>query len=121
MACIVCNSPSGRRAPGSDGDYTRFECDRCGLFALTGTAESVLSRALDEGPLRRALMSHTLRRMQQSAGGRIPILGSNELSTFWASHRLPSPQRQADGLVLWIGDHQATPLDYAVTTTSALA
>jgi hypothetical protein len=64
MACIVCNSAKAGRQQGT-GDFARFHCERCGAFVLSGTAEAVLPRKLDEAPLRRALMSHTLRRMQR--------------------------------------------------------
>jgi hypothetical protein len=120
MACIVCNSVKAGRQQGT-GDFARFHCDRCGAFVLSGSAEAVLPRKLDEAPLRRALMSHTLRRMQRPDNERSRVISSDDLPTFWAQGRLPSPQRQADELILWIGDNQPNQLDYADTSPPALA
>jgi len=49
------------------------------------------------------------------------MIGSDDLPTFWAQARLPSPQRQADELILWIGDNQPNQLEYADTPHSPLA
>jgi hypothetical protein len=106
MTCIVCNTPNAQRQQGADGDYARFDCPRCGAFVLTGTAEGHLDRLLNEVPLRRSLMSHTLRRMQRTGGGHLRKITHNELPSFWRRGRLPSPQEQADDLILWIGDNQ---------------
>src|SRR5215471_6914987 len=120
MRCIVCNSLNTRRQEGL-GDFARFDCERCGAFALSGTAEMLLPEKLDADPLRRALMSHTLRRMQRPQNEHLRMIGSDDLPTFWAQARLPSPQRQADELILWIGDNQPNQLEYADTPHSPLA
>jgi hypothetical protein len=118
--CIVCNNPNANRQEG-DGDFARFDCPRCGSFALSGTAEPVLMQRLGEVPFRRSLMSHTLRRMQRPDQKRFHVIGTDELPTFWREERLPSPLEQADNLILWIGDNQMTPHAWAETTQSGIA
>ena len=120
MSCIVCLTPNARRQPGA-GDFARFDCPRCGSFALSGTAESALEGLLTEVPLRRSLMSHTLRRMQLPNDKHIRIINSDDLPTFWSQGRLPTPLQQADNFILWIGDNQDTPSKWAVTTASVIA
>jgi hypothetical protein len=102
-SCIVCNTPNTRKQQGVD--FARFDCPRCGLFALSGTAEATLEQRLAEEPLRRSLMSHTLRRMQRPDQKHFHIIRDDELPTFWSEGRLPSPLEQADNLILWIGDN----------------
>src|SRR4051812_38725353 len=90
MSCIVCNTPSAHRQAAA-GDFARFDCPRCGSFALSGTAEAALPGLLAEVPLRRSLMSHTLRRMQRPGDTHLRIISSHDLPTFWTRNRLPTP------------------------------
>ena len=83
--------------------------------------QSALDALLAEIPLRRSLMSHTLRRMQRPNQKHLRIIESNELPTFWREERLPSPLEQADNLILWIGDNQTAPSAWTDTTQSAIA
>lgn len=117
--CIVCRSPNTSRQEGV-GDFARFDCPRCGLFALTGTAEAFLERMLAEVPLRRSLISHTLRRMQRR-GERPRVLGKDDLPTLWRQDRLPTPVQQADNFILWVGDNQETATMWLATTASVIA
>jgi hypothetical protein len=125
MNCIVCNTPNARREPGFDdragADFARFDCLRCGSFVLTGTAEEVLPHRLDELPLRRSLMSHTLRRMQRPGHTHLRLITSDDLPTFWSRDRLPSPQEQADDLILWVGDNQPSAETRAEITQLVLS
>jgi hypothetical protein len=105
LACIVCGTPDCQRDLGPD--IAVYDCPRCGSFVLTGTAEAVLPDKLAEEPARRSRMSHTLRRMQRP-GQRPFKIGSDELSSFW-NDPLPTPLRQADLLIMWIGDNEPIP------------
>jgi hypothetical protein len=107
LKCIVCETEGAQRTA-----FSRFDCPRCGSFVLSGTAEATIETQLNEKPLRRSLMSHTLRRMPQADTGRRRVISDNELPTFWRDDRLPTPQQQADNLILWIGDNQETPAEY---------
>ena len=119
--CIVCNNPQMTRQAGA-GDFARFDCPRCGSFVLSEAAENTLERVFAEPvSVRRSLMSHTLRRMQRSDQKHLHKITSEELPTFWKDERLPTPLEQADNLILWIGDNQAAPAEWAETTVPAIA
>jgi len=109
--CIVCKTPNAKQSVGAD--IIRFDCERCGSFVLGGTAESVLDGLLDEIPLRRSLMSHTLRRMQLPNDKHLRVIRGDELASFWREDRLPTPLEQADNLILLIGNMQETPSAWA--------
>jgi hypothetical protein len=122
--CIVCETQGAKVL--RVGDSVRFECRRCGSFVLSGTAEQTLETRLSEKPLRRSLlrrslMSHTLRRMQQADDKRLRVITDNDLPTFWRDERLPTPQKQADNLILWIGDNQETVFQPASIDRSRIA
>jgi hypothetical protein len=116
--CIVCQTQDAERELGQDA---RFDCRRCGAFVLTGTAEATLPTKLEDRPLRRSLMSHTLRRMQQPDDQHLRQIREDDLPTFWRNERLPTPQQQADNLILWIGDNQEASFSFAITGRQAIA
>jgi len=118
--CVVCNTPSPRRQEG-DGDFARFDCPRCGAFALSGSAEASLEGLLAEVPLRRSLMSYTLRRMQRPGSKHLRIISSDDLPTFWREDRLPTPLQQADNFILWVGDNQEMPSTWIEASASVIA
>src|SRR6266852_7240076 len=117
--CIVCNTLNARQLPGPD--LTRWDCLRCGSFALSGTAESILEGRLCEVPLRRSLMSWALRRMQRTDNAHLHVITSDEVSSFWREERLPNPQQLGDSLILWIGDHQPMPMRAANASRTEIA
>ncbi len=122
--CFVCKTPNASEQRGSEGEqiFSRYKCRRCGVFVLTDHAENVLQRCFIETPLRRSLMSYTLRRMQTPDGGMSRrLIRAEELPTFWSDGKLPSPLQQADNLVLWIGDNQAAASVWAETTVPAIS
>jgi hypothetical protein len=118
--CIVCNTPNTQRQAGA-GDFARIDCPRCGSFALSGSAEASLETLFAEVPLRRSLMSHTLRRMQTPSNKHLRIISSDELPTFWNEGRLPTPIEQANNFILWVGNNQEAPHTWTETTASVIA
>jgi predicted RNA-binding Zn-ribbon protein involved in translation (DUF1610 family) len=104
--CPVCKSSVHLYSTGVDSE--RFDCPRCGEFDLTRSLIPNLQAEFDSGLHRRALMSHNLRRMQRSKEKR-PLVTTTNVESFWLGEQLPSPQRQADDLILWVGDHQLAP------------
>jgi hypothetical protein len=46
--------------------------------------------------------------MHRPDDGHLRVIKSDDLPTFWSEGRLPTPQQQADNLILWIGDNQRT-------------
>jgi hypothetical protein len=113
-ACIVCqtpNAPCQLGVPARGGsNFFRCDCPRSGSFALAEDALLELERLLGEVPLRRSVMSHTLRRMQRPDNSHFHIITNDELPTFCnLSSRQPTPLEQVDNLILWIGKNQAAP------------
>src|SRR4249919_1428648 len=101
--CIVCETPDAQQR--RENGHIRFDCPRCGIFLLTDSAEKELPNKLT--PIRRSLVSHALRRMQR-AGESPPKFSSYGLESLWREDRLPTPQQQANNLILWIGGNQPT-------------
>ena len=120
MRCLVCVTEDVKREA-RRGDFARFDCRRCGSFVLSGTAEPTLETKLNEIPLRRSLISHTLRRMQQADDKHLRVIPRYDLPTFWRNETLPTPQQQADNLILWIGDNQQTSFATTRIDRSAIA
>jgi hypothetical protein len=118
QACVVCDNPATMHA---SIDIYRYDCPRCGVFALSRMAEDDLPAMLKASPIRRSLMSHALRRMQRPNTPSVPVIKAAALPSFWESERLPTPPKQRDALITWIGDHQPTVFDFAEVQRSALA
>jgi hypothetical protein len=105
-SCPVCKTPNCVKEARETADF--YKCSRCGRFALTGSVVGTLETYFKEVPLRAAIMSHTLRRAHRDKESPRAI-STNELPSYWSSGRLPTPQEQADSLILWIGENQHTP------------
>jgi hypothetical protein len=105
--CLICKSVAKREVVSRNWLYT---CPRCGYFALTGREEAVLPLQLDQDPNRRALLSHLVRRMQHTDGTPVEIF-ERELPSF-CLQKLPTPQQQADSLILWVGNNQPYPDEF---------
>jgi hypothetical protein len=119
VPCIVCESPAAVGNVGS-GDVA-YDCPRCGAFALSSSAAATLPPMLTEVPLRRSLMSHTLRRMQRPETSRLHKITTDGLPSFWAQGSLPTPSQQANALIGWIGDNQPTSFDLVEIRRSEIA
>jgi hypothetical protein len=83
----------------------RIKCPRRGDFALADSIYVDLPELLQPGgSARRAMMSHTIRRMQRS--GQQITIHPITVETYWRRGHLPTPKEQVDDLILWIGDNQ---------------
>jgi hypothetical protein len=100
--CPVCGN--GAEVSGWAPNAARVICPRCGQFALTDSLINDLPELFKKSPLRAALMSHTIRRMQR--GDQLVTILPSTAETFWSRGHLPSAKEQADDLILWIGDNQ---------------
>jgi hypothetical protein len=119
-SCVVCETPNiARRSAG--GFDVRYDCGRCGAFALSDTAEQrVLPNRFREDPLRRSVMSWALRRMHRPDHAHLRVIKDDELPSFW-TERLPNPRQLADSLIFWIGDNQSTPTAVAEVPRAEVA
>jgi hypothetical protein len=106
--CIVCQTPNCTESGGLGLGSVLFQCQRCGDFVLGGSVDRTIEHELKQEPYRAALMSHTLRRAFRP-GTPVGPITTYAMPSYWAAGRLPTPQEQADSLILWIGDNQSAP------------
>jgi hypothetical protein len=110
MASLVQTCPVCATSPAEVagwGPLVRVKCPRCGSFALADALYYDLAEMLKpDEPLRASLMSHTLSRSQMQHSSRVITIDPSVVETYWRRGRLPTPQEQANDLILWIGDNQ---------------
>jgi hypothetical protein len=101
QACPVCETdPAKVRV---SGPHIHVTCFRCGGFALARSVFDDLPEWFQRDSSRPSRMSYTIRRMQRQDK---PIATHpNAIETFWETP-LPTPNEQANELILWIGDNQ---------------
>jgi hypothetical protein len=118
MACSICASApcEGQQFPVIP-DGLRFDCPRCGSYILSYAAAMDFGKNFDL--LQRSIFSHIIRRMQSPR--KDVLIADHQLPTFILQQRLPTPQQQADNLILWIGDNQPSPDTAARTTTAFIS
>lgn len=107
-ACPICLIRMPQPGQGLSRDGKLYACPRCGCFELTRTAEVNLQRPLNANPLARAVLSHSIRRMQRS-GGPAPSINSKLSDEIISNPRLPNPAEQADSLIRWFGESLLAP------------
>jgi hypothetical protein len=115
QACPVCETE--RTEVRLSGPHIHVTCTRCGVFALAPSILADLPAWFREASNRPSRMSYTIRRMQRQ--GQLITIHPNTVETYWES-RLPTPNEQADELILWIGDNQVSSAKPAVTRELAL-
>src|SRR5262245_24309549 len=115
--CVVCGQP----ATWQGFEEIRYECPRCGVFLVNRGMDQDLPGQLDALPIRRSIMSHVLRRMRRPDMSRLRTIPPDELSSYWKPERLPTPQQQADSLILWVGDNQPNQFEPVTPLRAALA
>jgi len=98
--CPVCSSPVPSSTDRQGVDGVGVDCPNCGSFDLSGTALSELSFTLRDDDLSRPLLSHAIRRMQESKHR--PSQNSGIVARLLQGS-LPTVMEQADNLVLWLG------------------
>lgn len=115
--CPVCLSRDGfpcQKWGGFAGDGTRYDCEVCGSFIYSRTAETCQFPHFS-APLR-AVLSRRLRLKTDSLGSQdnVPIVGTHEIKELIEKRpSLPSPAQQAANIIRYIGDYvglEAKPL-----------
>src|SRR5262245_48596434 len=100
--CPVCElGPVRERQPAMDAAL--WDCERCGRFVLTDTAESALLGALQGKPLARPTLSHFIRK-RQVGETKPPKITSDWTEKVLGELSLPSPGERIDNLILAIGE-----------------
>jgi len=104
--CPVCNTPLKARRH-DYGDRAYFDCPRCGLFGLTGSAEALLPGLLTDRR-KAAILSYVISRMQRRGPDTI-LLDSLLCQRIVETGVLPTPQEQAENLIRWLGTNLPGP------------
>jgi hypothetical protein len=108
-ACPICALQAN---VASESGYYKVHCNRCGDFMLDRHESDLPAKWMgDHHSDRRMAASHWIRRMQGSRG-ELPLVSAAQLRIFW-NQPLPNPQRQADLLLLCLGDANL-PMDQYV-------
>ncbi len=102
--CPVCDY--SLKDHNSKGNFEHFDCPRCGLFCLSGSAIAVLPAKLKTDNDARAKISHALRRSQE-------VNLEAVLDTYMIDEilkkSLPKPKEQVDLYVRWLGRNISGP------------
>jgi hypothetical protein len=108
--CPVCNC--GAEVTAIQG-IPRVDCSRCGVFMIGELAAALAEKwgsggELDRPKEGRFAASHAIRRMQAPRRN-APVISVEQLHALWLEP-LPNPQRQAELLLLFLGDSNR-PID----------
>jgi hypothetical protein len=111
--CPICGLKPATITLTPGSQRVSISCARCGDFILVGQAFDLpaqwrAGKHPDRKPRGRFAATHAIRRMQANSGA-IPQIDEALLRLLWAEP-IPNPQRQAELLVLAIGD-AGLPMD----------
>ena len=105
--CRICDRPLKHASEIVAGVWI-FDCPRCGRYEPvygpkhSATLESVLRAGGRSHPLRKARLSHIIRRQQRQDSSHV-ALPVNDLANWRLDDPLPTPAQQLDSLVIWCG------------------
>jgi hypothetical protein len=119
--CEICGTRPAPEMPAIAGlpSHGRH-CPRCGAFWLIGTAKERLRRLLEDKSIERSLLSHRVRQRVDASQNPISFFES-DLEIYIGDRVPPNPQEQVNNLILWIGNSQLTPEEWAQATPQRLA
>lgn len=100
-SCPTCFRKEGVEIQSLANFKFLVECQACGEFETSRPAIDDFGSLLHD-PLRRAILSHVLRKMQ-SRGSR-PFLTFDVADRIVSGAKLPAVREQANNLVLWLGN-----------------
>lgn len=96
-----------------------YNCPRCGIFDLVGTARGILPELLLRKSIDRSVLSHLIRKAQNSP--RQLQIYEVDLPSYQNAPAVAKPREQADNLILCVGGNQISPDAYAKFQIPALA
>jgi hypothetical protein len=111
--CPVCNTENATEQLVGYGDEYRWLCQRCGEFILEFASGDLLY-ILGDDAVKRGALSHWIRTNYQAQqkeppddqGGRRRVrLNSGLVNSIIQNRPHPPVKKQADNLILWIGDN----------------
>ena len=104
--CPVCNLFGVKAAP-SNGDSTHYQCERCGRYTLSGTAEGLLEAKKELEPLLGPALSFNIRKNQRQE--KRPFISNEIIEALEKDPFLPGPVEQAENFLLWLAEQSQTP------------
>jgi hypothetical protein len=122
--CPVCGTPgASSQAPVAGfADTDAVECPRCGRFLLSGTARVVLEGLLQRRTINNSRLSHVLRVRYDAQPRKPPFLQrETDLEPYQNDLSHVPPQQQLDNFILWVGNNQGAPQEWAKSNIHALA
>jgi hypothetical protein len=96
-----------------------YNCPRCGIFDVVGTARGLLPDAFQRKLINRSTLSHLVR-LAQSSKNNFKIY-EEDFPRYQNARDMSKPREQADNLILWIGANQASPDAFATSQMPLLA
>lgn len=106
--CPICQAGLARTEP-ANTRATPVDCPRCGRYQISWAAESALGEYKNRSPNFWAVASHAIRRRSdRSAAGALNI-DSNWLRQVAENETLPTPARQAENLIEFLGSKATAP------------
>jgi len=106
--CPVCQRQANKQS--AYGDYSEYECPRCGHYKISGTAKALLPDNLKLDEDYPALVSYSIRH-RADVSGPIPLITSQWIEQTLKYESLPTPIQQVNNLILYIGDKLKNRLD----------
>lgn len=112
LFCPICNTtltkPASALSPGADAE--RFDCPRCGPYALSGTAVATLNGLLQDkgGPgdwgrkKAAAVLSYRFRHAQRE--GEVQCYNSDSIKNILLNNELPEITERIDNFIIWLGN-----------------
>src|SRR5262249_8125557 len=112
--CSVCEASLTADLRRDQGDIIYFNCPQCGPFGLTPKTECSLDSLLTT-PRKRTVLSYGIRRTP-SRERETNVFDVEACKKIVDGDFLPTPQEQADNLLLWLGANLRGPGDNAIVT-----
>lgn len=113
--CPVCTNKQCRLlVEGARYGTSVHDCPRCGEFVPVGPVQYPLANLLQRGTIDRSVLSHVIRKSQR---GKPLVIFQEDLPGYLDLGPLPTPRMQAEHLIIWIGDNQRSPEEWATNTT----
>jgi hypothetical protein len=117
--CIICSQQCTFNMDDAKAVASRtpvHDCPRCGAYIPAGPVQERLKQMIQCGTVDPSVLSHRIRR-SQNAGPFLIVL--DELPALLNLGPLPTPREQCEALILWIGQNQKSPEEWAAGATLA--
>ncbi len=101
-------------------DTDAVDCPRCGRFLLSGTARVILEGLLQRRAINNSRLSHALR-IRYDSQRKPPFLRDADFQPYQDDLTHIPPQQQLDNFILWVGNNQGAPQEWATSNIHALA